>query len=142
MAILFNKNAYLSPIGTRVIVPGKNVIPDAELEQMKDIPFVKDQFNLGKWTVESSGVELTFDKPADAIPDTEEDAMTNTITEIVNMDTKVAVKTIIGEEGKDGILDIRVLEELKKVDTRKGVQKAIDAQITFLTEVPEEKEEA
>jgi hypothetical protein len=138
MGILFNKNAYLSPIGNRVITPGKNIIPDDEIEKLKGIVFVQDQLKLGNWIIESSGVKLAFENSEDVLPKTEEETFDNAVLEICNMDTKLAIKAIVGDSGSDGILDIRVLSKLKESDKRKGIQKAIDAQIEFLTPVDEE----
>jgi len=138
MSILFNKNAYLSPIGNRVITPGKNIIPDDEIEKLKGIVFVQDQLKLGNWIIESSGVKLAFENSEDVLPKTEEETFDNAVLEICNMDTKLAIKAIVGDSGSDGILDIRVLSKLKESDKRKGIQKAIDAQIEFLTPVDEE----
>jgi hypothetical protein len=139
MSILFNKNAYITPIGNLVITPGKNVIPDDVIEKLKEITFVKDQIKLGKWVIESSGVQLTFEDKEKVLPATEEESFDNAVLEISNMETRTAIKTIVGDSGNDGILDIRVLQKLKEADKRKGVQKAIDAQIEFLTVEPEKE---
>jgi len=139
--ILTNKNTFLTPVGSRVITPGQNVIPDDEFDVIKKTEFAKDQIKLGKWVPSSSGVKLEYEDPEEVEPETEEDALIASASEISNMDTKSAVKLIIGEEGADGILDINVLEELKKMDARKGIQKAIKAQIDFLTSDEEEEEE-
>lgn len=140
MAKLENRNTFLSPIGQRVISPGVNIIPDAELEILKENSFFKSQVKLGKWIVESTGVAVVFEGKEEVVPPTTEATHERAVIEIKAMDTKAAAAMIVGSDDKPGILDLALLQAIKEGDARRGVQRAVDAQIDFLTSDPEPKE--
>lgn len=140
MSNLMNLNSFVTPIGNRIITPGVNIIPDEELQQLLKITFVKDQIKLKHWIISDTGVKIIFDEDESITPANDTEAIERSVIEITAMDTKQAIKTIVGTDDQNGILNIDVLNALKIKDTRKGVQKALDTQIEFLMEVPEKKE--
>lgn len=140
MAILLNNNAYITPIGNRNITPGQNIIPEEEMATLLKNTFVKEQVALKHWSIESSGVKIEFDEDEKVLPESPEQVIERAIAELCAMDTKKAVKVIVGDEGINGILDVQVLEALQKVDTRRGIQRAIEAQLNFLMAQPEKED--
>lgn len=145
MASLLSKNTFISVVGGRRIAPGQNIIPSQELTELQKNPFVKGMIEIKKYVISDTGIdlELVDNEGKDitaTIPEAKKAAM-----EIKELTVKEAIIKIAGDpkdKEDNGILDIEVLQEIEKIDNRKGIQDAVKEQIELLyARDAEDKEE-
>ena len=144
MGSVLNKNTFISTIKGINFCPGQTIVPNSQLEELREDPFFADMVKRGKFVVNETGVDMEFvDKngndTSDKTPSEVKAALE--IAELTVKQAKVVIAGDPADEDDNGILDITVLKEIAKRDTRKGIQEAVEEQIEMLHSRENEEEE-
>ena len=115
----------------KIINPGLNLLTDEQYDCLRVLPLFIEQEKLGNYKIEKIETENTIvSEPL--ITDFNNNEIAVEAKQILSMNTANAVSCI------NGILNIDVLLMIKKLDTRKVIQKNVDTQIEKLRNIETE----